>query len=96
MLRLATVLSLIASPALAAQNCAPRDTVLGHLSERFGEGRRAIGLVGQNQVMELFASSETGTWTITVTLPDGRMCLVVAGQAFESVSEAAAPAGVDS
>ena len=35
--------------------------------------------------MEVYASPETGTWTIAVTTPDGTMCLVAAGQGFEEV-----------
>jgi hypothetical protein len=37
--------------------------------------------------MELYASDATGTWTITMTLPDGRMCLMASGAGFEAVSE---------
>lgn len=95
MIRFSLAFALIASPALAEPNCAPRDIVLSHLADRFGEGRRAVGLAGPDRVMELFASEETGTWTVTVTLPNGVTCLVVAGEAFEALEEAASPVGVD-
>ena len=36
---------------------------------------------------QIRASAETGTWTIALTMPDGTMCLVAAGQAFETVDE---------
>ena len=36
-----------------------------------------------NAVVEVFASSDTGTWTITVTNASGVTCLVASGQAFE-------------
>ncbi|MEL6644470.1 MAG: hypothetical protein AAFQ79_11075 [Pseudomonadota bacterium] len=65
-------------------NCAPRDHVVSRLASEYGESRRSIGLAANNRVMEVFAAEDTGTWTITVTLPDGITCLVASGQAFEA------------
>ncbi|MGB3408917.1 MAG: hypothetical protein WBA67_15655 [Jannaschia sp.] len=80
----AFVLTLLTLPANAqGQNCGPRGSVLERLSSHFGETRRGIGLGAQNQVMEVFASPSTGSWTVTVTLPNGMMCLVASGQNFE-------------
>ncbi|NOC84866.1 MULTISPECIES: hypothetical protein [Ruegeria] len=73
------------------QNCAPREAVLERLHEAYGETRRGLGLARKGAVMELFASNETGSWTITVTLPNGITCLVASGQAFEEVAEALRP-----
>ena len=42
---------------------------------------------GANAVIEIFASEETGTWTITVTSVHGMTCLVASGQAFETLAE---------
>ena len=36
-------------------------------------------------VVEVFASDESGTWTIVITLPNGMTCLVAAGNAFQDV-----------
>lgn len=52
--------------------CAARETVLERLSTRYGETRQSIGLSINNSMMELFASMETGSWTITLTRPDGK------------------------
>ncbi len=73
--------------AQAAPPCGPRDQVVAHLGTKYAESRRAMGLAGNSAVMELFAADTTGTWTITVTTPDGRMCLVASGQGFEAVAE---------
>jgi hypothetical protein len=78
-----------------AGNCGPRDHVVARLAESYGESRQSIGLGGENQVVEVFASLETGTWTITVTLPNGMTCLVASGQAFEAVAERLPAAGSD-
>lgn len=72
----------------AAPQCAPRDGVVAALTQKYGETRRGIGIAGAQQVMELFASAQTGSWTITVTLPDGTTCLVATGQAFETLTDA--------
>lgn len=87
----------LAAQQLQAQprNCAPRATVLERLAEKYGETRHGIGLVQQGSVMELFASGETGTWTITVTMPNGLTCLVASGQSFEAVAEALPAKGND-
>lgn len=87
--------------ALAAQqataeggrNCAPRPVVLERLASGFGETRHGIGLGAQGVVVEVFASAETGSWTITATLPNGMTCLIAAGENYETVAEALPPAG---
>lgn len=68
--------------------CAPRDAVLGQLAQRFGESRQAFGLRGETQLVELFASIETGTWTITSTDTAGVTCIIGSGQDFRLVAEA--------
>ena len=72
--------------------CDARAVVTAFLADRFGESRRALGLAGEAAVMELFASDATGTWTITMTLPDGQMCLMASGAGYEAVTEGL-PAG---
>lgn len=81
--------------AQSARNCASRETVLERLTNKFGETRQSIGLGANNAVVEVFASAETGTWTITVTLPSGVMCVVAAGQSFEALAEAPVAPGND-
>ncbi|MEL7115639.1 MAG: hypothetical protein AAGP08_08605 [Pseudomonadota bacterium] len=73
--------------AQGGPNCADRETVVERLASKYGESRQSIGLAPNNAVVEVFASSETGTWTITVTNPSGLTCLVASGQAYEAVEE---------
>jgi hypothetical protein len=42
------------------------------LGARYGETVRSIGLAGRDRIVEVFASEETGSWTILVTNTDGR------------------------
>ena len=94
-----TILTALATACLgssaAAQACAPRDVVVERLAERYGESRQSMGLGANNAVIEVFASEETGTWTITVTSVQGVTCLVASGQAFEAMAEALPPKGND-
>ena len=83
--------ALLASTGPAAPqssgNCAMRQHVIARLATAYGETRQSIGLGANNQVVEVFASLETGTWTITVTTPNGLTCLVASGQAYEPLVE---------
>lgn len=81
---LALLGALTAGPAQAQAQCGARDSVVALLAERYGETVRSVGLA-RDAVMEVYASAETGTWTIAITTPDGTMCLVAAGQGFEEV-----------
>ena len=76
-----------AQVAHSAPQCDSREAVTALLADRYGETRRAIGIAGQSAVMELYAADTTGTWSITLTLPDGRMCLVATGSGYETVTE---------
>jgi len=79
-----------------SQNCSSRDAVIDRLATKYGESRQSIGLAPQGRVVEVFASDDTGTWTITVTMPNGVTCLVASGQSFERVDESIEPAGIRS
>ena len=77
-----------ASAQQSSRNCAPRDTVVERLASKYGESRQSMGLGANNAVVEVFASNESGSWTITVTSPSGLTCLVASGQHFEELAEA--------
>ncbi len=86
----ALVIAVATAPAHAqSANCAPRDQIIEHLKNNYGEHPIMMGLTPQNTVMEVFTSNETGTWTITVTLPNGTTCLVASGQNIQAIEAAA-------
>ena len=78
-----------ASPA----QCGAHDAVAGQLAKTYGEQARSMGLAEDNTVMELYAAPQTGTWTLTVTLPSGMTCLVASGNNFETVTPTAQAKG---
>jgi hypothetical protein len=80
-------LTLLPQNLHAAARCAAHDLVAAELAGKYDEHPNSIGLAEDNTVMELYSSPEKGTWTITVTLPNGLSCLVAAGQNFETVQQ---------
>lgn len=64
------------------QSCAAHEVIATRLADVYGERRQAMGLGGNNAVIEVYASDESGSWSITVTQPGGPTCLVAAGQNF--------------
>jgi hypothetical protein len=86
-LALATLVAANPATAQSPGPCAQRQHVIARLAAAYGETRQSIGLGANSQVVEVFASLETGTWTIIVTNPDGLTCLVASGQAYEPTVE---------
>lgn len=91
----AAAIAIAATTAMAQQNrnCAPHDAVVHRLADGYGESRQAIGLGAEGAVVEVFASDSSGSWTITVTFPNGSTCLVASGQAYEATAETLPPQG---
>lgn len=73
----------VAAPAHAQLKCGDRLEALAHLAERYHEAPVAIGVATNGGVVEVLASADGKTWTIIVTLPNGRACLIAAGGDWE-------------
>ena len=86
----AMALMICAAPTVAAaQNrpiCAERHVIVDTLAARYGETAVSLGLGPGNRVVEVFASEETGTWTIIVTSVNGTTCLVASGDSYTVVA----------
>lgn len=85
-------MGLLVGAALAVQvraeapACADHATVVDRLAAGYGELLRSVALSADNVLVEVFASAETGTWTMTMTRPGGPTCLVASGHAWEEVA----------
>ncbi|WP_323763873.1 hypothetical protein [Marinovum sp.] len=79
-------------PALAQTTCMPRDHMVDSLSSKFSESLAGGGLQTEQRLIEIWRSSDSGSFTIIMTRPDGISCVVAAGEYWHDV--AAAPAGV--
>ncbi len=62
--------------------CAQRDAIVKRLDERYGEHRNNMMLDAQGNLVELFSNLDTGSWTLTVTVPGGPTCTLSSGRDF--------------
>lgn len=78
----------LASPAWAG-NCASRAAVVERLQTKHAEELAMAGLQGTAEtgaMVEVWASRETGTFTVLVTQPNGITCIVATGTDFFSAT----------
>lgn len=68
-----------ASANAQTQNCADRSTITERLASGYGEKFAGGGLRNAESVFEVWMSDDSGTWTILMTTPDGRSCVMAAG-----------------
>jgi hypothetical protein len=73
--------------ASAAQTCASRPDFIAFLKGHFGEVEVGQGLSSRGHLVEIFVSP-AGNWTILLSQPNGRACLVDAGEAWAMVPPA--------
>lgn len=75
------------SPSFAQSNCGKYEDAVKLLQESYGETRQTVGLASNGAMVEMFASVETGTWTILVTIPGGPTCLAAEGSSYQLLVE---------
>lgn len=79
-------LSLVATPTQGMGMCGARGDFIKALNDKYQETRKSIGIAGEVNVVELF-TSKTGTWTVLVTTPEGKSCIIAAGKGWENLEE---------
>lgn len=83
LLRAVIGLGLVAlTAAAAAAKCGERDVLIERLQTRYSEKLTARGLQEFNDgaaIIEIWASEDTGTFTILLTNAEGSSCIVAAG-----------------
>lgn len=72
-------------PAFAQVPCSTREGAAAQLKEKYLEDPVSIGVTNGGALMELFASKDGETWTLVVTLGNGRTCQVAAGKYWQQV-----------
>jgi hypothetical protein len=65
--------------------CDAREKFLSKLGKDFTEHPVSLGLASNGTVLEVLAS-ESGSWTIIFTKPDGAPCIMATGQAWETAA----------
>jgi hypothetical protein len=87
MIRVAVLAALIAlaSPATAQQlACMPRTSLVDSLERKHGERLTGAGLRSATQVVEIWSSDETGSFTVFVSRADGLACVIATGQNWQN------------
>ncbi len=87
----ALTLLLLAAGPVAAQAVPPEgrlpchryDEIARQLGDRYKEAPVSIGVQANGHLLQVFASSESGTWTILSTSPTGLTCVIAAGRSWE-------------
>ena len=72
-------------PAVAAAQesaCAPRETLVGQLAQKYSETPTAVGLSSDGSLVEVLTSDDGTTWTILISMPNGTSCLVASGESW--------------
>jgi len=95
---LACVILAGATPAYAA-SCAKREIVIDRLQAKFSEQLTAGGLQSTRSataVVEVWASPETGTFTVMLTNAHGVSCIVASGTDWHADKPTPQPKGTAS
>lgn len=71
-----------APPALAQTPCAGHEAIIAKLETIYEETLIGRGLQSQTSLLEVWRSSEKGSWTILVLRTDGTACVVATGFAW--------------
>ena len=61
------------------RHCADRSTITERLKSGYGEEFAGGGLRNSDSIFEVWMSDASGTWTILMTTPDGKSCVLAAG-----------------
>ncbi len=78
------IFTVTSRPVLAKQVCGERTQILEKLAKRYSETPQSIGLSADGNVVQVLVS-EAGTWSILVSHPSRRTCLVAVGNHWESM-----------
>lgn len=80
-LAIAIALFLVQSHAQATV-CGPRSVIVDQLGTKYGETRQGATMMDDVFVFELWASEETGSWSILQVNTKGQACLIKTGNDF--------------
>ncbi len=77
----------VRAPASAAPTCVTHKNFVEQLANGFSEVPIAIAITSEGNVIEVFSRGDRATWTIVMTKPDGKSCMIAAGETWESLPE---------
>jgi|GEM_PF-1053337 len=79
--------AMLASPGIlgtaeAAPACGKHADIVDKLADAYKEFRSSVMVDSQGNLVEVYSNLDTGTWTLLVTRPRGRTCVVSSGENF--------------
>ena len=80
----------LAGPAAAQEGfCYDAERLVTQLVNRYGEAPVAVGMGGDagNFPVNLWINDEANTFTVTVTRPDGTMCMIASGMDWRELAQ---------
>jgi hypothetical protein len=92
----AAVLLTLAAPGIAQAQfamCGDRAAIVDQLKTKYQESRQGVGLVSNIGATELYVS-EKGTWTMLMTLINGKSCIIAAGHSWNATPTLARGTGI--
>lgn len=81
-LAFATLCALSASAALAQGDCKSRPDLTAFLATHYSEAPVIMGITSTGAILEFWANTATGTWTVVTITPDGAACIRAYGNDF--------------
>lgn len=82
--------------AMAQQPCMPRDKAIVFLAESWGESLQIQALMApENTILEIYANTDTGTWTAVSVNTNNVACRVASGENWTAVNSPVPPKGID-
>jgi len=83
-----TAFSAVTFPAHGQQMpCGPRDDILAALGTAAREQPEGVGLSHRGYILQLMTSDNRRTFSLVAVYPNGRACVVDAGQGWEWVNK---------
>lgn len=92
-LMIGTLFTSLASSAEAQGRCGPHGEIIKVLNGKYQENRRALGLINEKAVMEVYISRK-GTWAMLVIDRSGMTCVIAAGDAWDEAPVLAQGTGI--
>lgn len=83
---LAGVIFLASTQGAKAAVCSERKKFTSFLTKTYKEQQKAVGLVSDTGLMEIYVSEE-GTWSIIMTGRKGISCLIAAGDNWKGLKK---------
>ena len=88
-------LLVVPGQAVANAMCADRAKFVDQLEKKYSEQISARGLQSSDRLLEIFTSSETGSFTVLLTRPDGVSCVLATGTNWVQAAPALIPSGIE-